>query len=457
MKNFASLILSGILVIAMGFGFSSCKEDEPPAKPKLSFAETEITVNEDDGLLEVELVLDKAYSKDLRIEYELGGTASDQDVVGTANADYEVQGTHGVVEIEAGETTGVIELDIYADAGFEEDETIEIAILDTNTDEIELTADDEVVITLTNDDEQLTASFGTTAMTVNESDGIQVDASGNQSVKPLLIAVQLDKVATSPVTIKYTLAGTALDSTFASGEGIPPSYYDYYINGVTGEVVVPAGQSTGNIEIQLYSDFRFENDETIEITLTESTAAKIGTSNKMTITVGQQDGKVIALVWDDAHTDVDMDMFLWIGEDVTSLEGVIATAIVPSTTNRQEIIFLPTVFTDGITEAAFGLSYVYYSGTADPMNFEVHFVDFVNGQVEAEADRDVYAASYTLGNINAWDETEINPIVVQTFRVVDGVYMDFTDITVPTSGSRIKTHKLPAGLEKRSAPHSRPL
>ena len=448
MKNVPAFILSITLVISLGFGFSSCKEDEPPAKPKLSFAETEKTVNEDDGVVEVELVLDKAHSKDLRIEYELGGTADDQDVVGTANADYEVGGTHGVVEIDAGETTGVIELDIYPDAGFEEDETIEIAILDINTDEIELTADDEVVITLTNDDEQLTASFVTTTVTVNEADGVE---------GLLEVAVQLDKTATAPVTIEYTLAGTAIDSVLAFEDGIPPSYYDYYVNSVKKEVVIPAGQSTANIEIQLYSDFRYENDETIEITLTGSTAAQIGTNNKMTITVEQQDGKVIALVWDDAHTDVDMDMFLWIGEDINTLDGVIATAIVPSTEVKQEIIFIPKVFTDDIIEAAFGLSYVYYSGTANPMNFEAHFVDFAGGELEAEATRDIYAASYTLDNINAWDETEVNPIVVQTFRVVDGGFVDFTSITVPASGSRIKTYKLPDGLQKRKSRLSKPL
>lgn len=448
MKNFPVFILSITLVISLGFGFSSCKEDEPPAKPKLSFADSEITVNEDDGVLEVELVLDKAHSRDLRIEYELGGTASDQDVVGTANADYEVDGNHGVVEIEAGQTSGLIVLNIYADAAFEDDETIEIAILDTNTDQIELTTEDEVVITLTNDDEQLTANFTATTATVNEVDGTQ----GLYEV-----AVQLDKTATSDVTIEYTLAGTAFDSTFASGEGIPASYYDYYINGETGKVVVPAGQSTANIEIQLYSDFRYENDETIEITLTGSTAAQIGTNNKMTITLKQQDGKVIALVWDEAHTNVDMDMFLWIGEDLTTLDGVIATAIVPSTTVRQEIIFIPKAFTDGITEAAFGLSYVYYSGTANPMNFEAHFVDFAAGALEAEATRDIYAASYTLDNINAWDETEIDPAIVQTFRIVNGEYVDITDITVPASGSRVKTHKLPQGLKRSTARLSRPL
>lgn len=448
MKIFAAFMSYITLILAVGFGFSSCKEDEPPTKPKLSFAENEISVNESVGIVEVEVVLDKAHSKDLRIDYELGGTADDQDAVGTANADYEILSRYGVVEIEAGETSAVIEIQIFDDAMYEDDETIEITLFDTNTDEIELTADNEVVITILNNDEQLTASFVTTTATVNEADG----AEGLFEVP-----VQLDKPASAPVLIKYTLGGTAFDSLFAHNEGIPPSYYDYYINGVSGEVVVPTGQTTANIEIQLYSDFRFENDETIEITLTESTAAQIGTNNKMTITIEQQDGKIIALVWDDAHTDVDMDMFLWIGEDVTTLNSVIATAIVPSTTVKQEIIFIPAVFTDEIVEAAFGLSYVYYSGTANPMNFEAHFVDFVNGEAEPLADRDIYAASYTLDNINAWDETEVNPIVVQTFRVVNGVYADFTDITVPTAGSRIRTYKLPEGLERRSSRFSRPL
>src|SRR5688500_1515326 len=119
MKKYTAFILTIALILAVGFGISSCKDDEPPAKPKLSFADTEMTVGEDDGTIEVQVGLDKAYSQDLNIEDELGGTASDQDVVGTANADYEVVGDHGVVVIESGETTGVIELQIYSDAAFE--------------------------------------------------------------------------------------------------------------------------------------------------------------------------------------------------------------------------------------------------------------------------------------------------------------------------------------------------
>ena len=451
MKNYAALLLSIALLSAMAFGISSCKEDEPPAKPKLSFAESEMTVGEAAGTIEVQVVLDKPYSEDLNIEYELGGTASDQDVVGTANADYEVVGDHGVVVIESGETTGVIELQIYSDAAFEDDETIEISILDTNTDAIELTADDDVVITITNDDAQLVASFSTTTMTVNESDGID---------GPLSVTVQLDQAPTSDVTIAYTLDGSAIDSLFAFNfepNPIPPSFYDYYIDGVSGEVVIPAGSTSGTIDIQLYSDFMFEADETIEITLEETNAVQIGTNNKMTVTVEQQDGKVIALVWEATYTDVDMDMFLWAGATVDNFDGVIATAITPRKTPQQELIFIPTVISDEITEAAFGLSLIYYEGTADPMNFEVQFADYLAGTLEPAADRDVFSASYTQANINRWDESDTNPPVVQTFRIVNGEFVDISQITVPASGSRIRTQTLPDGLERRMWTPSRPL
>lgn len=452
MKNIASLSLSLALLAATGFGISSCKDDEPPAKPKLSFAESERTVAENAGVIEIEVVLDKAHSKDLTIEYELGGTASDQDVVGTADADYEVVGDHGVVVIEAGETTGVIELEIYSDAAFEPDETIEISILDTNTDEIEMTAEDDMVITITNDDAQLVATITTADMTVNESDG----ADGYINV-----TVQLDNAPTSDVTVGYVLEGTAIDSTFAATfepDPIPRQYYDYYINGKSGELVIPAGATSGTIEIQVYSDFIFEGDETIEITLNETNAVQLGADSEVTITLQQQDGKVIALFWDDAHTDVDMDMFLWFGATVDNLSGVAAFSINASTTRRQESLIIPTVISDQITETAFGLSLIYYEGTADPMNFEVHFIDYAAGVLEPEADREIHGASYTLANINAWDtQGAPDPIVVQTFRIVNGEFVDISAIAVPASGSRMRSQQLPQGLEKRMWIPSKPL
>jgi len=433
MKNYPAYMLSITLVIAMVVGFSSCKDDDPPVKPKLSFLQATLTVDESEGVIEAKLVLDKAHGKDLNVEYTLGGTASDQDAVGTANADYEVVGDHGLIVIPAGETSGAIGIEIYNDTGFEPNETIEISILDVNTGDVEITAENEMEITITNDDAQLIASFPNTTLTVNEDDAQEA----------LLIAVQLDKVAPADITLEYTLEGTALDSTFAFNEGYPASYYDYYVDGVTGEVVIPSGSSTANIELQIYTDFLFENDETIVITLTATNQVQLGTNKTMTITLEQQDGKVIALVWDDTYTDVDMDMFLWIGDDTTNLPGLLATALTPRTTPQQELIFIPSLLTDG----AFGLSYVYYSGTADPMNFEVHFADFAAGVLEPEADRDIFAATYTLANINAWDQSDLQPIVVHRFLITAGAY-SYGKIVVPSSGSRIKRQTLPGNIRR---------
>src|SRR5690606_27148276 len=124
-----------------------------------------------------------------------------------------------------------------------------------------------------------------------------------------------------------------------------------------------------------------ENDETIVITLSEAgNGVQISENNKTTITIEQQNGKVIALVWDEDYDDVDMDLFLWdMGDDEQPLLGLSAT---DGPTPQLELLFIPAI----IDNASLGASYVYYSGTEEPMNFEVHFADYVDGTVEGEAD-----------------------------------------------------------------------
>lgn len=446
MKNYAALILSVAVLVGAGLGFSSCKDDEPPVPPKLSFSESAITVNEDVGVIDVELVLDKPYSRDLNVEYTLGGTASDQDAVGTANADYEVVGTHGVVVIESGATSGTIKLEIYSDAAFEDDETIEISIIDVNTSDVQLTTDDEIVITITNDDAQAVVVFGAASLTVNEADGL-VD-----------LVVELNNPASSDLIVNYTVEGSALDSLTGVQDETPPQFFDYkFVTESFGELEISAGETSGSITIKLFSDFYFEGDETIVLTLTGSSAASIGTANKMTVTIEQEDGKAIGLLWDPSYEDVDMDLFLWWGEDIATTDNLLALAIAEATEPQEEIVFIPKAVSEGITDLAFGLSYVYYQGTADPMNFEAHFVDFANGEFEAAGDRDVFTAAYTLQNINPWFESKVDPQVVQTFRIVNGEYIEITEITVPASGSRMKSYELPRELQRANPPSTRRL
>lgn len=434
MKKFTFLLSSLSVLIVLGIGLSSCKDDDPFVKPNLSVSTATLTVGEAGGTVNVEVVLDKGAPADITIEYELSGTA-------LSPADYSIVGTEGEVEIAEGETSGTIQLQIVSDALYEGDETIEISLSDVDSDDVVITNDDETLITITDDDTQIQASFSTATLTVNEAD--------NQEF--LELEVVLSNPASQDVTIQFEIAHEedtpfAVDDLYAAGiEDFPSQYIDYYIEGGQQQVVIEAGATSGKIQFEITSDFVFEDDETIELTLSEaSDGVEISTNNTMTITLEQEDGRIVVLAWDDDYTDVDMDLFLWAGDEIANLE-LYALSANPDVDPTYEVLFIPGV----IQNYAFGLGYNYYAGTADPMNFEAQFIDFADGEAEAEADYDIYPGTYTLANINAWAETGIEPAKAQTFTIVDGVITGITDpIVAPASGSRIPTKALPKGFTK---------
>jgi hypothetical protein len=431
MQKFTLLLCSASAILALGIGLSSCKDDEPFVKPNLSVASKTVTFSEAAGTIEVAVVLDKGAPADITIEYDLGGTA-------LSPADYSIVGKEGEVEIAKGETSGTISIQLVSDVVYEGDETIEISLEDVDSDDVVITNDDETIVTITDDDPQIQASFKTTTLTVVESD--------NEDF--LEIEVVLDNPAAQEVTVKFEIThgeGHAIDALYGIEEEISSQYYDYYVEGDEQSVVIAQGSQTGKIQLQLLSDFVLEDDETIELTLSEaSNGVQIATTNKiMTITLQQEDGRIVALVWKDEYADVDMDLILWAGDDASNLDFAAISAY-EDVDPKYELLFIPAA----IQDAAFGLSYVYYSGTVTPMDFEAQFIDFANGAAEAQANFDVYSGSYTLANINAWETLEDLVHVEQTFQKDAGAYVNVSTISVPASGSRAKFYKVPSGLKK---------
>jgi Calx-beta domain len=433
MQKFTLLICSLCALVVLGIGLNSCKDEEPFVKPNLKVSDKSLTVAEGAGTVQLEFTLDRGAPGDITIEYSLSGTA-------ISPADYTVVGTEGEVQIANGATSGTVEIQIVSDAIYEGNETIEISIEDVDSDNVIVTNDDETEITITDDDPQISASFATTTLTVKESDNAEL----------LELQVSLSSPALQAVTIQYQLAhpdagGFAVDDIYATAEDIPGQFIDFEIEGGAQQVVIAQGATSGVIQFQLLSDFRLEDPEKIEVTLTEATnGVQIGTNNKMTVTLEQENGKAIVLVWQDttAPIDVDMDMFLWIGEVPAEL-ALIAGSTNPNVNPQYEILFVP----DLIEDAAFGMSYTYYEGTQTPLNLESHFIDFVDGELAQTFDS--YSASYTLANINKWDaDGAPDPTVVQTFKKVAGEFVDVSTITVPTTGSRMPTIALPSGLKK---------
>jgi hypothetical protein len=434
MKKYAILLFPVSILFGVSVVISSCNNDEP-AKPKLSFSKSTLSVTEGVGTINAELILDKAASKDLTVSYTLSGTAvnAEDNPIG---ADYDVDGGSGEVVIKKGEKSATIDINVDDDKLFEDDETIIIKIDKVSLDNVEITTDDQMEITVKNDDSKVKATMAVATASVSEDDGATV----------FEIAVNLDQAAPADLLIKYTVTGTAIDSLTGAKttpNPVPPQYYDYYIDGKLGELTIAKGQTSGKIRIFVYTDFQWENDETIIITLTDGgSAVDLGDQKVTTATLLQQDGKAIYLKSD--NSAVDMDLFLWIGNDVNSLVGPIASSASGGT--NPEALIIPAV----VGDLAFGLSLTWYSGGTSPMTFKVQYIDFVDGTPEAEASRDIFTGTYTTANINPWDTSNSAPQIEQTFVKASGAITNISAITPPASGSRVRTTRMPSQFKKES-------
>lgn len=247
----------------------------------------------------------------------------------------------------------------------------------------------------------------------------------------VLIELTLDKAAPEDITIEYTLSGTAIDRAKVSAN----APFDYEIVSEYGEVTIAKGETTGSIEIDLASDLNLEDDETIilKIDNVSTDAVLITRDDESTVIITQEDGKGILLEWPgpSANGQADMDMILRYGSNTTTWGGILDGSVSESF-EGSEFLFIPNAAND----PAYGLSYVYYDGTLDPLEFTVTFADFVDGTFEAEANWDVYNGTYTIVNKNTWTDVSTTK-VVQTFESLEGGgFTTPSEIMVPDAGSR---------------------
>jgi hypothetical protein len=272
-------------------------------------------------------------------------------------------------------------------------------------------------------------SFKEATSTVKESDG------------DIEIKIKLDKGAFENTKVNYQLSGTAIDKVAAgkdqNGNQKP---YDYEITGTYLSTEIAKGDSIGIIKIKLLSDLDLEDPEKIiiSITTTDSNNIEITRNDGTEITVTQEDGLIVLLEWPAPTTDkgqADMDLLLRVGQNTSTWDGILAGSTQESF-NGPEGIFIPKK----ASFPAYGLSYVYYDGTIDPLEFTVTFIDFANGVAEAANQRQSFKPqpNYTAANKNKWTNATISStIVVQTFLKTNGVFATPSNIAVPTLGSRI--------------------
>jgi hypothetical protein len=139
------------------------------------------------------------------------------------------------------------------------------------------------------------------------------------------------------------------------------------------------------------------------------------------------------LSWDSGNGtpgNVDMDILVW----YESAPGVFTMRFLSDNSGQTfESVSIP----GNVENGRWGVSYVYYSGTSDNVNFTVNFRSY-KGNLNGTSNRATYNQTYTLANVNPWDQTQVFRIE-QFYRKVANDYIEFTGISVPGSGSRMSS------------------
>lgn len=194
------------------------------------------------------------YSNDITVDYAVtGGTATGSGI------DYTL--ASGTATIISGQTSGSFSISINNDALDESSETIIVTL--SNPTHANLTSNNTYTYTILDNDATPQVSFS------------QSSSSGEESTSTVNLAVNLSAVSGLNVTVEYTLGGTA---TYGD---------DYSVSG--SSITIPAGSSSGNIVLNVTNDAIEEGNETVIVTLTNTTNATKITPFVHTYTINAND------------------------------------------------------------------------------------------------------------------------------------------------------------------------
>jgi hypothetical protein len=219
--------------------------------PTIGFATAASLYDEASGTVQIPVVLSVAAADTVTVDYTVtGGTA-------TKGADFTA--TDGTLTFGPGDTQQTIAVAIVADGIEEPSETIELAlrsptggVIGASAHEVTISANILPRVTFTTDTSSTPESTAT------------------------MIVVTLDTASTIPVSVDYTLSGTA------TGGGT-----DYSL--AAGTVTFPAGVTTQQLAVGEVNDALDEDDETVVVTLTNPSNVIIGATSVRTHTLTDDD------------------------------------------------------------------------------------------------------------------------------------------------------------------------
>ena len=262
-KNITGFFASLAILTAASCGGSD-DESNPTSdfSATVSVSSSSSTINEDAGSVSVTVTLSQQNLSggNLTIPLSISGTA-------TLGSDYSAVNSN--VTIASNQTSGTITFNITDDNDDEGSETIIVALGSSLPSGITTGQGTSTTITINDNDAQETYSVSITG-TANVS----------ESSTDVPFTISLDKANSSsgPLTIAYSISGTATSGT----DFTAPS----------GSVSIASGSSEASVSIPLLDDADVETDETIIITIDNTSLpsnVSLGSTSDFTITILDDD------------------------------------------------------------------------------------------------------------------------------------------------------------------------
>ena len=245
-------------VLATPSAVGTIRDDDDA--PTLSVGDAE--GGEDIGDLVFDVVLSAASTRTVTLRY----ATADR----TATSDEDYRRASGTLTFVPGDTAGSIRVAVIDDSLHEPDETFELVLSEPTAAEL---ATPSAVGTIRDDDDAPTLSVG--------------DAEGGEDIGDLVFDVVLSAASARTVTLRYATA----DRTATSDE-------DY--RRASGTLTFVPGDTAGSIRVAVIDDSLHEPDETLELVLSEPTAAVLATPSAVgtirddddapTLSVGDAEG-----------------------------------------------------------------------------------------------------------------------------------------------------------------------
>ncbi len=283
-----------------------------PTLPSITLAVSPASVTED-GTTNLVYTFTRSgvTTNPLTVNYTIGGTA-------TLNTDYTRTGTNNTVTFAAGSSTATVTVNPTADTTVESDETVILTLASGTGYTVGTTT--PVTGTINNDDTTVTLAVSPASVTE--------DGTTN-----LVYTFTRSGVTTNPLTVNYTIGGTATLNT------------DYTRTGTNNTVTFAAGSSTATVTVNPTADTIVESNETVILTLAAGTGYTIGTTTPVTGTINNDDFSQLSI------------------NDITVVEGKDNNAILTVTVdnpNPQPITFN---YTTAPINATANVDYTSKTGT----------------------------------------------------------------------------------------------